>query len=113
MATGTYNGFKGDLRDKVGQLQALFIRDGYMPPLTECYMCHQTKGRIAYHLEDYTDVLDSSMPMCFMCHMVLHCTINRKPALWKKYQEEVANGYQKLLVNPAPLFAALDRGEFL
>lgn len=66
MATGVYNGFKGDLRDKSGQFVELLIRDGYLPKPTKCYLCGQTEGRIVYHLEDYTDVLNTETPMCFM-----------------------------------------------
>jgi hypothetical protein len=114
MATGIYNGFKGDLRDKVGQLQELLIRDGYMPPHDKCYLCNQTQGRILYHLEDYTKVLDSSMPMCFMCHMMLHCCIKRRPDLWEAYQKEVCNGYQYLLqgYEVQRLFDELDKGNY-
>lgn len=120
MATGVYNGFKGDLRDKVGQLQEMLIRDGYMKPAVKCYQCGQTKGRIAYHLEDYRAVTSEDTPMCFMCHMVLHCCrsgtheyrSDDRKRIYEEYVEACANGYQKLLYNPQELFNALDRGTY-
>lgn len=120
MATGVYNGFKGDLRDKVGQLQELLIRDGYMKPPTKCYQCGQTKGRIVYHLEDYRAVTSEDTPMCFMCHMVLHCTRSGTfeyrseyhKMIYEKYVQACKDGYCKLLYNPQPLFDALKNQSF-
>ena len=121
MATGVYNGFKGDLRDKSGQFVDLLIRDGYLPAPTKCFMCGQTEGRIVYHLEDYTNVLDVSMPMCFHCHMVLHCCrrgtndyrSEERKEYWEMYKQACANGYCKRLYDPRRLFEAIDRGELL
>lgn len=121
MATGVYNGFKGDLRDKSGQFVELLIRDGYLTKPTKCYLCGQTEGRIVYHLEDYTDVLNTETPMCFMCHLVLHCcrkgtndyrSEDRKK-YWEMYQEACSHGYRKRLYDPSLLFEAIDKGELL
>lgn len=122
MATGVYNGFSGEFRDSQGRKQMELVAQGVLPPPTECYMCHQTQGRIVYHLEDYNDIMDVSMPMCFMCHMTLHCCRRAKTEYrsqarlryWKMYCDAVVNdGYQKLLTNPQPLFKAINEGVLL
>ena len=121
MATGVYNGFKGDLRDKSGQFVDLLIRDGYLPPATKCYLCGQTEGKIVYHLEDYTDVMNIETPMCFMCHLTLHCCRSgtneyrgeERKAYWEMYKDAVKHGYCKRLYDVRELFKAIDEGRLL
>jgi len=121
MATGVYNGFSGVFRDSQGHKQMELVDKGILPPPTKCYLCGQTEGRVLYHLEDYNDIMNIDTPMCFHCHMVLHCCRSgtdtyrgqARKNYWELYKQACSNGYCKRLYNVQDLFKAIDEGRIL
>lgn len=67
------------------------IAQGIIPPPTVCNRCGQTEGLIDYHNHDYSDPIIFLEPLCYRCHMVLHCEY-RAPEICMKYWTEIDSG---------------------
>lgn len=80
---GWYNGFSPSERSAAGNLIRRKIREGKWVPLISCDACGQAVGVIHAHLEDYSKP-ETYMPMCFVCHMLLHCRF-RAPGAFYSY----------------------------
>tara|TARA_B100001059_G_scaffold160612_1_gene160161 strand:+ start:3570 stop:3968 length:399 start_codon:yes stop_codon:yes gene_type:complete len=89
---------------------------GWIPQPTKCKICHQTKGIIHLHNEDYDatyytlkevfdrfpieitraemqKVNDALVQLCWRCHM-MHHSKHRNPTAVEEYFLEVLNGKQ-------------------
>lgn len=91
----SYNGFTPAQRWRGLAIVKRAIADGVIPPANTlpCSRCGQTEGIIMYHSEDYTPerIVAQVVPLCWRCHMMLHCRF-RHPKSWEKYAAEVAAG---------------------
>lgn len=91
----SYNGFTPAQRWRGLAIVKRAVADGLIPPANAlpCSRCGQTEGIIMYHSEDYTPerIVAQVVPLCWRCHMMLHCRF-RHPKSWEKYTAEVAAG---------------------
>ena len=96
-----YNGFTGAQRAKAqAWLNAQWRKGptggGFARP-SECCACGQTGGVIDAHAEDYSEPFTRAKlmryPLCFICHMMVHCRF-RAPAAWAWYREMIGDGLQ-------------------
>ena len=90
----SYNGFSGELRQRSWTWAKAEIKAGRQAPASKCCACGQTEGPLDYHCEDYSEPFGPHIfefPMCFVCHMMVHCRFRNTEA-WKRYREAIAAG---------------------
>ncbi len=90
-----YNGFSGEQRAKAQRwLNAQWSAGRFARP-SRCCACGQTHGVIDAHAEDYSEPFTASKlmsyPLCFVCHMMVHCRF-KNPAAWHRYRQLIGRG---------------------
>lgn len=78
-----YNGFSGELRILVWQLQCWAFDIGALTRPKACSLCG-SGSRVVYHSENYADPW-TSIALCQGCHMCVHGRF-RHPAAWARFQ---------------------------
>ncbi len=95
-----YNGFSPEQRNRA---QA-WLREQWDAGLARpsvCCACGQDQGVIDAHAEDYSEPFGPHLhqfPMCYRCHMMIHCRF-RNPEAWDKYRAAIRSG-----IRYAPVF---------
>lgn len=92
-----YNGFTSAQRSKAQRwLNAQWGARTFHRP-TVCCACGQRHGVIDAHAEDYSEPFTyeklMSYPLCFICHMMVHCRFRNFP-VWDAYREKVREGWR-------------------
>ena len=88
----TYKQWSSEERQKMYQLtKRLLAEQGIPLKPPKCNRCGQTEGIIEYHNNDYSHPTKYLEPLCYRCHMAIHCE-DRVPEAVKKYFEQVKNG---------------------
>ena len=82
-ASNPYNGFSGELRERVWQLQVWAYKAGTLARPKACALC-ASGSRVVFHSENYADPW-TSIPLCQGCHMAVHGRF-RYPAAWARFQ---------------------------
>jgi hypothetical protein len=92
----SYNGFSPEVRN---QAQAWLNREwksGRLARPAKCCACGQEHGIIDAHAEDYSEPFcagkTDEYPLCFRCHMMVHCRFGRGAVAWDAYRENVRAG---------------------
>jgi len=80
----SYNGFSGEQRVWVWQLQRWALDAGTLVRPKVCAVC-SSRSRVSLHSENYADPL-VSIPLCHTCHMAVHGRF-RHPDAWARFQE--------------------------
>jgi hypothetical protein len=90
----SYNGFSPAQRNRA---QA-WLRDqwarGLRPRPSVCCACGQDQGVIDAHAEDYSEPFGDhtdSYPLCYRCHMMVHCRFRNRRA-WDRYRGHIRAG---------------------
>jgi hypothetical protein len=78
-----YNGFSGELRVWVWQLQCWAYDTGALARPKACALCGNG-SRVVYHSENYADPW-TSIALCQGCHMSVHGRF-RHPEAWDRFQ---------------------------
>lgn len=90
-----YNGFTGVQRAKAQRWLNQQWAAGAFPRPSRCCACGQEHGIIDAHAEDYSEPFAAGKtdeyPLCFICHMMVHCRF-RNRAAWNLYRAAVAGG---------------------
>lgn len=92
-----YNGFSPEQRDKA---QAWLRRQwdaGALERPTVCVACGQTQGIFDGHAEDYTEPFGPHLqawPLCYLCHMMLHCRFGGGAEAFERYVRILEAGYR-------------------
>jgi hypothetical protein len=91
-----YNGFTADMRNAA---QAWLNREwkaGRVSRPTKCCACGQTHGIIDAHAEEYSMPFRAGVtdqfPLCYRCHMIVHCRFGRGAASWETYRQNIRAG---------------------
>ena len=75
-----YNGFTPAQRAKAGAWMRVQWNSGAIPRPVRCCACGQEKGILDAHTEDYSEPYAAGktdeFPLCFRCHMLVHCRFN-------------------------------------
>ncbi len=79
----SYNGFAGEQRVWVWQLQRWALDQGTLLRPTKCDICGRT-SRVVFHSEPYAAPW-VSIPLCYGCHMTVHRRFGQKEA-WGRFQ---------------------------
>ena len=90
----SYNGFGPKIRDESYYWMKDLIRQGKIPPPSQCEACGETRGQLDYHAEDYSRPFGPHLyahQLCFRCHMMLHIRF-RVPDRWRRYIEQLEAG---------------------
>jgi hypothetical protein len=90
-----YNGFSETVRNRAQRWLNNEITAGRVKKASCCAGCGQTRGVIDYHAEDYNEPFGPHIyqfPLCFTCHMLLHCRVRSKPA-WDRYLKMLRAGF--------------------
>lgn len=87
----TYNGFDHNARMEGDRIQKEFFskNPGLRP--TTCCVCG-SKNKIQLHLEDYNKPIEGIIPLCYRCHMMVHCRFRARKA-WEAYKLLISKGY--------------------
>ena len=92
-----YNGFTGAQRSKAQGWLNRQWKAGVFPRPSRCCACGQTEGVIDAHAEDYSEPFTHAKlmryPLCFICHMMVHCRFANMAA-WNRYRAAIGNGYR-------------------
>lgn len=91
MALAIYNGFSGEKRMAVHQLQLRQVAAKELPAPVACIVCGQHEGALDMHLENYDTPADY-FPTCLTCHLMLHSRYHRKQR-FLHYRSRVAGGW--------------------
>lgn len=99
MASPSYNGWPGAVRDKRGNKRVyLRKKKNLIPPPTICAFCgavHEKDGYNTYHAEEYgstwEDYNAACIPLCPYCHGMIHVRF-RYPNRFKRMKARVADG---------------------
>lgn len=97
----SYNGYSPTQRMQAFNWLKYEMQVGRRKQPCKCEVCGQTKGKIMYHSEDYSEPFGDHIgayELCFTCHMMIHCRF-RNPSIWKQYIELIKNGLQVQDVN--------------
>jgi hypothetical protein len=90
----SYNGFTSPERSAVGVWQNQQWRAGRPRP-TKCCACGVQHGVIDSHCEDYSQPYTAEKlfvyPLCFRCHMLVHCRFSN-PDAWNVYRANIRAG---------------------
>jgi hypothetical protein len=78
-----YNGFSGEVRVRVWQLQLGAYDAGALARPTSCALC-ASGSHVVFHSENYADPW-CSIPLCYGCHMSVHGRF-RCPGAWGRFQ---------------------------
>jgi len=112
-----YNGFTADQRNRsYAWLKAQWAA-GLLPRPSRCCACGQDRGIIDAHAEDYSEPFGPHLldyPLCFICHMMVHCRFKAKGA-WNRYRAAIAQGYRfpAFFTRNFPAFTKLYLGDEL
>ncbi len=79
----SYNGFSGELRVRVWQLQRFALDAGTLARPEVCSVCH-SYSHVGFHNETYADAWNV-IPLCHACHMAVHGRF-RFPEAWARFQ---------------------------
>jgi hypothetical protein len=82
---GTYNGFLWNQRMKAQRWLNQQWKLGTLPKPSRCVACGQAEGRFDAHAEDYSEPFGpqtQAFPLCFRCHMLVHCRFRSSTAFW-------------------------------
>jgi hypothetical protein len=93
-ALNSYNGFTPAQRNRAQAWLRHQWADGSLPRPTVCCACGQPEGIIDAHAESYAEPFGPHLmqyPLCFRCHMHLHCRF-RHPEAWDRYRAAVRCG---------------------
>lgn len=88
-----YNGWSVQERNRSARLHAEAYGGGREPRPTICIACGQTQGRIDSHMEDYDDPWDGIMPLCYLCHLMVHCR-QTNPYAFERYRRLILDGWR-------------------
>jgi hypothetical protein len=91
----SYNGFSGAQRARAQRWLTEMWGRGILPRPCRCVACGQENGIIDAHTEDYSEPFRAGKtdewPLCFRCHMMLHCRFSH-PDAWARYRAQIAGG---------------------
>ena len=91
----SYNGFSPAQRNAAQAWPNDQWRRGVLPRPSSCCACGQDEGIIDAHAENYSRPFTAEklmrFPLCYRCHLILHCRFQH-PAAWDKYRAEVRRG---------------------
>lgn len=110
-----YNGFTGAQRDKAQRWLNQQWAAGKFPRPSRCCACGQTHGIIDAHAEDYSEPFahgkTDEYPLCFICHMMVHCRFRNRDA-WDRYRAIIGNGgrFPGFETRNFPLFSSMYLG---
>jgi hypothetical protein len=79
----SYNGFSGEQRVRVWQLQGWAQDVGVLPKPKWCSVCG-SGSHVGFHCESYADPW-SAIPLCQSCHLAVHRRF-REPETWVRFQ---------------------------
>lgn len=92
----SYNGFTAEQRTRAGRwLRKQWAAGTCLAP-TQCCACGQSEGVLDAHAEDYSEPYGphvGQFPLCFRCHMLLHCRFRARTA-WDYYRAQVRAGWR-------------------
>ena len=91
MAGTSYNGFSWPERAATIPVQNQYFAEHPDERPTTCCVCGASKGRIDLHLEDYTKPIEGIIPLCYRCHMMVHCRF-RAGVSWRGYKRDISAG---------------------
>lgn len=80
-----YNGFSGELRVRVWQLQRFALDAGTLARPQVCSVC-RSRAHVGFHNETYADPWNI-IPLCHACHMAVHGRF-RHPDAWARFQTQ-------------------------
>lgn len=89
-----YNGFLPAQRNRADLWLKSQIAQCTLQPPSKCDACGQTRGRIDYHAEDYSEPFGPHLhqyQLCFACHLLWHGK-RRRPAGWQAYLNNLRQG---------------------
>lgn len=93
----SYNGFSPEQREKA---QAWLRRQwdaGELERPKKCCACGQTDGVLDAHAEDYSEPFGphiSEFPLCYLCHMMVHCRFGSGATAFHRYETLIAEGFR-------------------
>ena len=89
-----YNGYSPSQRLKAQKWLNEQWKTGKAQRPSMCCACGQTRGVIHAHAENYSEPFGEHIykyPLCYRCHMMLHCRF-QNPLAWNDYKAELKKG---------------------
>lgn len=91
-----YNGFSPDVRNAAQAWLNREWRAGRLQRPTQCCACGQEHGVIDAHAEDYSEPFvagkTDQYPLCYRCHMMVHCRFGNGARAWAVYRDNIRAG---------------------
>jgi hypothetical protein len=90
----SYNGFSPQQRERAAAWLREQWRSDARPRPSRCCACGQDRGIFDAHAEDYSEPFGDqtdAYPLCYACHMMVHCRFRNHDA-WEAYKEKVRAG---------------------
>jgi hypothetical protein len=92
----SYNGFSSSERSAAQRWLEAGWRGGRLRRPTACCACGQDRGVIDAHAEDYSRPFTAekllAFPLCYVCHLMLHCRFGKGATAWGGYRRLVRLG---------------------